>query len=161
MPGRHSARSVVVPFPAHQVLDYLGGLYLLQAGTKVHGRATAVFFVAGLVVLLAATLSGKPLGGGRLARPLHRVVDIAIIVGLAAAPFVFGLTGETEAVVRLEGLAAIFVALAWFTNYARPRPRGQGQTAQTARALKEHGPRVAGQLIGRRLANKRRPPGPT
>ena len=152
---------MVVPFPVHQVLDYLGGLYLLDAGAHLSGRAATVCYAAGGVVLLAATLSGRPLGGGRLAWPGHRVVDIAIIAGLAAAPFVFGLTGEVPALIHLEGLAAAFVALVWFTNYARPRPRGQGQTAQTARAIKEQGPRVAGLMIGRRLAAKRRPPDPS
>jgi hypothetical protein len=149
---------VVVPFLVHQVLDYLAGLYLLQAGSKLHGRAATVCYVAGAVVLLAATLSGRPLGGGPISRPLHRVVDIAIVIGLIATPFVFGLTGEPSATVRLEGLAIALGALMWFTKYARPAPRNY---RETGRAIKEHGPRLAGQMLGRRMSGKRRPPDAT
>ena len=160
MPGRRR-KSLVIPFLLHQALDYLAALYLLQAGTKLEGRPATVCYIAGAVVLVAAALSGRPLGSGPLARPHHRIVDGGLIAGLAAAPFVFGLTGETGAVLRLEGLAVTLGAVMWFTNYARPRPRGQGAAAETARAIKEHGPRVAGQMIGRRLGGKRQPPGPS
>ena len=151
MPRR--GQRIVVPFIAHQLLDYLFGLYLLQAGSKAHGRAATVSYAAGAVVLLAATLSGRPLGGGPISRPLHRVVDVACVAGLAAAPFVFGLTGDSTDVIRFEGPAILLAAVAWFTNYARPRPRGE-----TTRAIRQQGPRMAGQMLGRRMASKRRPP---
>jgi hypothetical protein len=57
--------------------------------------------------------------------------------------------------VRLEGLAIVLGVLLWFTKYARPVPRNY---RETGRAIKQHGPRVAGQMIGRRMAGKRRPP---
>jgi len=145
---------VVVPFIAHQILDYLFGLYLIQAGAKTHGRAATVSYAAGAVMLLAATLSGRPLGGGPISRPLHRVVDMAMVVGLAVAPFLFGLTGHTADALRFEGPAVALAAVVWVTNYARPRPRGE-----TSRAIRQQGPRMAGQLLGRRMAGKRRPPG--
>src|SRR5439155_20919721 len=107
---RRGARSVVVPFIAHQLLDYLFGLYLIQAGAKTHGRAATVSYAAGAVILLAATLSGRPLGGGPISRPLHRVVDVACVAGLAAAPFVFGLTGDSTDVIRFEGPAILLAA---------------------------------------------------
>jgi len=146
---------VVVPFLVHQVLDYLAGLYLLQAGSKTSGRAATVCYIAGAIVLLAATLSGRPLGSGPISRPLHRVVDILLVLGLVATPFVFGLTDQTTTTVRLEGLAVALGALVWFTKYARPAPRNY---RETGRAIKQHAPRVAGQMIGRRMAGKRRPP---
>jgi hypothetical protein len=151
MPRR--GQRIVVPFIAHQLLDYLFGLYLIQAGAKAHGRAATVSYAAGALVLLAAALSGRPLGGGRLSRPAHRVVDLVCVAGLAAAPFVFGLTGEATAVARFEGPAVLLGAVVWSTNYARPRPRGE-----RTRAVRQQGPRVAGQLLGRRMAAKRRPP---
>jgi len=150
---RRGARSLVIPFIGHQILDYLAGLYLIQIGSKASGRAAAVFYGAGAVMLLIATLSGRPLGGGPVSRPVHRVVDGVFVVALAAAPFVFGLTGDAANVVRLDGLAALLAADLWFTNYARPRPRGE-----TARAIRQQGPRVAGQMLGRRMAGRRRPP---
>jgi hypothetical protein len=150
---RRAERSVVVPYIGHQLLDYLIGLYLIQAGAKTHGRAATVSYVAGGVVLLAATLSGRPLGGGPLSRRLHRFVDMALVAGLAAAPFVFGLTAHTADVVRFIGAAVALAAVVWYGNYNPPRPRGE-----TTRAIRQQGPRIAGQLLGRRMAAKRRPP---
>jgi len=150
---RRGARSVIVPYIAHQLLDYLIGLYLIQAGAKTSGRATTVAYAAGGVVLLAATLSGRPLGGGPISRKMHRLVDLACVAGLAAAPFVFGLSGNTADVARFEGPAVALAAAVWYTNYAPRRPRGE-----TTRAIRQHGPRAAGQLLGRRMAGKRRPP---
>lgn len=150
---RRGARSVIVPWIGHQLLDYLIGLYLIQVGAKTHGRGATVAYVAGGLVLLGAVLSGRPLGGGRISRKLHRVVDLVLVVGIAISPFVFGLTGNAPDVVRFEGAAVALGAVVWYTNYAPPRPRGE-----TARAIRRQGPRVAGQLLGRRLAAKRRPP---
>ena len=70
----------------------------------------------------------------------------------------FGLTGEPSATVRLEGLAIALGALMWFTKYARPVPRNY---RETGRAIKAHGPRMAGQMLGRRMSGKRRPPDAT
>jgi hypothetical protein len=156
--------TVVVPFPVHQILDYLAGLYLLQVGSHLPGRAATVCYGAGAVVIVAAVFSGRPLGGGRLSRPAHRLVDVAILVGVAAAPFVFGLTGDVANVLRLEGVAVVLIVIVKYTNYVRPVPgatsRAVADTAVgTARLLKAKGPRAAGRMVGRRLAPKDRPPG--
>ena len=155
---------MVVPFPAHQILDYLAGLYLIQVGSHLRGRAATVCYVAGAVMIVAAVFSGRPLGGGPISRPFHRLVDVAIIVGLAAAPFVFGLTGDVANVLRLEGVAVVLIVIVRFTKYVRPQPgatsRAVADTAVgTARLLKAKGPRAAGRMVGRRLAPKNRPPG--
>jgi hypothetical protein len=156
--------TVVVPFPVHQILDYLAGLYLLQVGSHLRGRAATVCYVAGAVILVAAVFSGRPLGGGPISRPLHRVVDVVIILGVAAAPFVFDLTGNASDVLRFEGVAVLLIVIVRFTNYVRPQPgatsRAVADTAVgTARLLKAKGPRAAGRMVGRRLAPKNRPPG--
>ena len=156
--GGGGGRSVIVPFPIHQVVDYLGGLYLLQVGSHLRGRPATVAYGAGAVILVAAALSGRPLGGGPISRPLHRIVDIALIVGVAAAPFVFGFSHNVPDLLRFDGFAAALAVVVRYTNYVRPRPRNH---RETARAIKEQGPRVAGQLLGRRLAAKRRPPDPS
>ena len=143
-------RGVVVPFPIHQLLDYLAGLYLLQAGSRLHGRPATVSYAAGAVFLVAATFSGRPLGGGRLSRHAHRVVDVVLIAGVAAAPFVFGLSGTATNVVRYEGLAVLLALGVKYTNYVRLPP------GSTTRALKEQAPRLAGQIVGRRMSRRRR-----
>jgi hypothetical protein len=104
------------------------------------------------VIILAAVFSGRPLGGGPLSRPAHRLVDMALVAGVAAAPFVFDLAGNVSNVVRFEGLAVLLILIVKFTSYVRP------ERGATARALKEQGPRIAGQIVGRRLASKRPPP---
>jgi hypothetical protein len=150
---RRGERSVIVPYIAHQLLDYLIGVYLIQIGAKAHGRAATVAYVAGGLVLLGAMLSGRPLGGGPISRPGHRYVDMALVAGLAVAPFVFGLTDEATTVVRFEGAAVALGAIVWYGNYRPPRPRGE-----TRRAIRRQGPRIAGQLLGRKISSKRRPP---
>jgi hypothetical protein len=160
MPKRHRSpgpglerRGVVIPFLIHQLLDYLAGLYLLQMGSHLRGRPASVAYGAGAVFLVAAMFSGKPLGGGRISRRAHRVVDIVLIAGLVATPFVFGLSGTATNVVRFEGLAVLLGLVVKYTSYIRLPP---GTTAQ---ALKEQGPRIAGQIVGRRFS-KRPPPKP-
>lgn len=134
------------------------GLYLLQVGSHLRGRPETVSYVAGAAILVVAVFSGRPLGGGPVPRPLHRLVDIAVVAGLATAPFLFGLSGEVSAVLRLESVAAAWAAVVWLTNYA-PRPPRR-PAGSTARVLREQGPRLAGQLVGRHLGAKRRPPDP-
>ena len=155
VPGR-GRDSVVLPFLSHQLIEYLGALYLLQVGAKHGGRPAPVCYVLGALMLAAAAFSGKPLGGGRLPRPAHRLVDIALIVGVAAAPFVFGFSSDRSALFPLEGLAVALLLLMWFTNYAHPQP---GAGKQLARDLKDQAPRLAGQYVGRRMARRRPPDG--
>ncbi|HVW31652.1 MAG TPA: hypothetical protein VHL53_03850 [Acidimicrobiia bacterium] len=151
-PLRFERRGVVIPFLLHQVFDYLAGLYLIQAGSKSHGRAAALSYGLGAVVIVAAMLSGKPLGGGRLSRKAHRVVDIGLVVVIAVSPFVAGLGGQATTVVRFLGLAVLLGAVVKFTTYIRP------ERGATVRALKQQGPRLAGQMLGRRMSAKKRPP---
>jgi hypothetical protein len=151
-PLRFERRGVVVPFLLHQVFDYLAGLYLIQAGSKSHGTAAVLAYVLGAVVLVAAMLSGKPLGGGPISRKAHRFVDIGLVAVIAVSPFVFGLAGEAATVIRFLGLAVLLGAVIRYTTYVKP------ERGATVRALKEQGPRMAGHMLGRRMANKRRPP---
>lgn len=153
--GRRSRERLVLPFLSHQVLEYLAALYVLQVGATVGGRAAGPCYVIGVLILAAATFSGRPLGGGRLPRKAHRIVDIALIASIAAAPFVFDFVENKSAFVRLEGLAVALAALVWVTNYGYPERVGAGQIA---RGLGRQGSRAAGRMVGRRIS-RRRPPG--
>lgn len=144
--------ATVLPFFSHQVIEYLASLYLLQVGAQTGGRAAAPCYVLGALMLVAATFSGKPLGGGRLPRSMHRFVDLALIAGVAAAPFVFGFNEDSKTLVRVEGLAVALALLAWITNYNPPQP---GQVKEIARDFKDAAPRMAGRAVGRRAARRR------
>lgn len=144
--------AVVLPFFSHQVIEYLASLYLMQVGVQMGGRATAPCVVLGALMLAAATFSGKPLGGGRLPRPMHRFIDLALLVGVVAAPFLFGFNDDPRVLVRMEGLAVALALLAWVTNYNPPQA---GQVKEIARDLKGVAPRMAGRAVGRRAARRR------
>ena len=147
--------ATVLPFFAHQVIEYLASLYLLQVGALAGGRAAAPCYVLGALMLAAATFSGKPLGGGRLPRSMHRFVDLALIAGVAAAPFLFKFNEDSSTLVRVEALAVALALLMWVTSYRPPQP---GQVKEMARDFKGVAPRLAGRAVGRRRAAKRRPP---
>jgi hypothetical protein len=149
---RRGPDAVVLPFFSHQVIEYLASLYLLQVGAQMGGRVAAPCYVLGALMLAAATFSGKPLGGGRLPRPMHRFVDLALIAGIAAAPFLFGFNEDPKALVRLELLAVALALLVWMTNYRPPQP---GQVKEMARDFRDVAPRMAGRAVGRRAARRR------
>ena len=152
---RRGADATMLPFLSHQVIEYLASLYLLQVGTKVHGRASTVCYVLGALMLAAAAFSGKPFGGGhRISRAKHRYVDLVLIVAVAASPFVFDFADQNSALIRLEGLAIALALLMWFTNYSPPQ-RGMGR--DIARGLRTQASRKAGQAVGRRLGGRRPP----
>jgi hypothetical protein len=153
--GRPGRERLSLPFLSHQVLEYLAALYVLQVGATVGGKAAAPCYGIGALILVAATFSGRPLGGGRLPRKAHRVVDILLILAIAAAPFVFDFADNKSGFVRLEGLAVALAALVWVTNYGYPERIGAGQIV---RGLGRQGTRAAGRAVGRRMS-RRQPPG--
>jgi hypothetical protein len=110
--------------------------------------------VIGALILAAATFSGRPLGGGPLPRKAHRVVDILLIIAIAAAPFVFDFTDKKSAFVRLELLAVALALLLKVTNYGYPE---RISAAEIARGLGRKAPRAAGRAVGRRVAGRRPP----
>ncbi len=148
---QRSPEATVLPFFTHQIIEYLAAPYLLQVGAQIGGRVATPCYVAGVATLLAATFSGKPLGGGRLPRPAHRIVDVGLIAFIAAAPFLFGFSENSAALVRLEALALALALLTWFTNYGPP----QGVARDLARGLKQQAVRGAGAYVGRRLGRRR------
>jgi hypothetical protein len=155
---RRGPDATVLPFLSHQVIEYLASLYLLQVGYQAKdGPAAPVCYVLGAVTLAAAAFSGKPLGGGhRISRKMHRWIDLAIIVSVAAAPFVFDFADRRSTLIRLLGLAVALAALMRFTNYGPPM-KGMGR--DIARGLRTQATRKAGNYVGRRLGGGgRRPP---
>lgn len=144
-----------IAFFGHQAVEYLAALFVLQAGAQTGGNAAVPCYVIGGLILAAAAFSGKPLGGGhRVSRQAHRFIDIAIIISLGAAPFVFDFADEGSAGFRLLLLAVIMAVLSWVTNYSRPQP---GMARDIARGITHNASRSAGRAVARRLT--KRPPG--
>lgn len=153
---RRGPDATVLPFLSHQVIEYIAGVYLLQVGAQAKGgRPATVCYVLGALVVAAAAFSGKPLGGGRLiSRAKHRFIDIALIIAIGAAPFIFDFADRKSTMFRLEILAFALAALTWFTNYKPPQP---GMGRDIARGLRARASHQAGAYVGRRMS-RRRPP---
>jgi hypothetical protein len=175
-------RPARLAFGFHQGLEYLAGLYLVGNAAHLRETGAAVCFVAGVAMVVLAALTHGPLGIGPLSKALHRMADLVFIPTLAAAPLLFHLGHDVAAVLLLEPLAVAMVVMVKVTNYTRPQPRARRCSRPAAPAasraviseetiragarvagimagkLKERGPRAAGQLVGRHLAKKRRPP---
>ena len=144
--------ALVLPFFSHQIIEYLASLYLLQVCAQKGGRAAVPCYVLGALTLASATFSGKPLGGGRVPRSMHRFIDLFLIAAVAAAPFLFQFNDDSSTLVRIEGLAVVLALLMWVTNYNPPQ---RGQIKEMARDLKGVAPRMAGRAVGRRAARRR------
>ncbi len=175
-------RPARLAFGFHQGLEYLAGLYLVGNAAHLRETGAVVCFVAGVAMVVLAALTHGPLGIGPRPPATHRMADLVLVPTLAAAPVLFHFGHDLAAVLLVEPLAAAMVVMVKVTNYTRPQPRGRrcerpGAPAasraviseETIRAgarvagimagkVKEQGPRVAGQLVGRHLAKRRRPP---
>jgi hypothetical protein len=88
---------VLPPF-AHGLLEYGAGVFLLAAPFAFafdSDAATAVSIVVGLGVLALAASTASSTGLAKIV-PLgiHVLLDVAVVVVLVAAPFVFGFSDE-------------------------------------------------------------------
>ena len=108
----------LLPWPVHQVLDYLSGVFFVLApfllGFRNHETAVPLFIAVGVVELAVAVASPKPLGVvGVLPVKVHAAVDYLTGFFLILAPFLFGFTREEPALLTsiFVGLATVVVAL--------------------------------------------------
>lgn len=120
------------PFWIHQGAEYLVGLVMVAAGVQ-SPTPTFPVLAGGLIVLNAAVVIG-PIGAFRLVgRPLHRLLDlavIAVVVVVAALPFIDIDSASRLTMVVLVGVMA-FVWLS--TNFGQPPSRADPRGATFSR----------------------------
>src|SRR5262249_45208120 len=82
-------RAPKLPFWIHQIVEY--GIGALLAYQAIHSPRPVVPLLAGLaVILLAATADGPAACFAVVPRPIHRILDIIVLVGLLVVAVVFG-----------------------------------------------------------------------
>jgi hypothetical protein len=137
-----------LPFWLHQVLEYVLGLGLIFQATQ--GGSMAPVAVAGAVLLVVAATVDGPLGAwDAVSRPQHRVVDVVVVVLMAALAVVPG-TGIDALARGALGLGAVLLGLlVVLTDYSPKRPRRPLPDSE------EIG-RAAGRMVGRTVQSYRR-----
>jgi hypothetical protein len=161
-----------VPFLAHQVLEYLFGVLLLTSSQGL-GRLGPVSVGCGVAVLLLAAFSDGPAGVRRLVpRRAHMVGDGLVVAALATGPLIVH-AHLGFAIVIVEGMALLWLAMTVKTNYRKPVPRPAPTTPSPPTAPPGFDPRLgvlarrAGRMAGEagrrgprelgRAVGKRRP----
>jgi hypothetical protein len=147
-----------LPFWIHQIVEY--GIGALVAYQAIHSPRPVVPLLAGLVVvLLAATADGPAACFHAVSRPLHRVLDIAVAVGLVVVAIVFGDdmggAGQLLLVLGALALAGLTLRSDYRPKEAR-RPQAKEPAASVGSDRAEAIGRGAGRLVGRGVQEYRR-----
>jgi hypothetical protein len=117
----------LLPWPAHEALCYLGGIFLVLAPVVFGLLATSalpVLLGAGVVLLATAVLSRGPLGiVDVLPVKAQAAVEYGLAFFLMLAPFLFGFRNQRAGllVAVLVGLGLLMVSL--ITRYPADTPR--------------------------------------
>ena len=117
----------LLPWPAHEALSYLGGIFLVLAPLMfglLDTPALPVLLGAGVVLLATAVLSRGPLGiVDVLPARAQAAVEYALAFFLMLAPFLFGFRDERAGllVAVLVGLGLLIMSL--ITRYPADTPR--------------------------------------
>ena len=117
----------LLPWPAHQAIAYLTGIFLVLA-PFVFGlldtSALSVLLGAGVVLLATAVLSRGPLGiVDVLPYRAQAAIEYVLAFFLMVAPFLFGFRSQTAGLLTsvLVGLGLLIVFLV--TRYPADTPR--------------------------------------
>ena len=134
------------PFWIHQIVEYMIGLVLIAAA--VQQPKPAVPAVMGLLIILNAAITVGPAGAFRIiSRRVHRVLDILVMVVLAAStlqPWV-----EEDSTGRLLVGAITFVYfMVWFHTDFEERSDRKARRAARARPESEELGKQAGRMVG-------------
>ena len=135
-----------LPFWLHQLAEYAIGLGLIAQAAQGPDNVLPVAF--GAVLLVAAATSDGPAAGWKaVSRPVHRAVDIGLIVAAVVLAVLPWSGADATSRVLLALAAALLGILFVSTNYA-PKP------AKVVRPAREPGDRAedVGRSAGRLAA---------
>jgi hypothetical protein len=151
-------RAPKLPFWIHQVVEY--GIGALVAYQAIHSPQPVVPLLAGVaVIVLAATADGPAACFPFVPRPVHRILDVVVLVGLLVVAFVFGddMGGAGQILLVLGALSLGVLTLR--SDY-RPKAARRKAERPPAEAVgsdrAESIGRGAGLLVGRGVQEYRR-----
>lgn len=154
MADRPVPRSPKLAFWIHQVVEYGLAIVVLSQGAQA-GAPVPAGIAAGALVLLAVTAQA-PLGAFRVvSRPVHRVLDIVVVVALVLVAVGFRDELGTGGLIVLGASAFALAVLVIRTDYTPPRPRRSPGTPAGPTTGEELG-RAAGRVVGRGIHAYRR-----
>jgi len=111
-----------LPLWIHQLVEYLLAVLIVTQSINAGKAATFMAVTGGLLFVLAATTDAS-MGAVRWVPPqLHRLLDVAVIGALVAAPIVSGGTEPIAWALCFLGAAAV-AWLNWHTQWSRASRR--------------------------------------
>ena len=151
-------RAPKLPFWIHQVIEY--GIGALLAYQAIHSPQPVVPLLAGVaVILLAATADGPAACFPVVSRPVHRVLDVIVLVGLLVVAAVFGdeMGGAGQILLVLGAVSLGVLTLRSDYRPKSARAKAEQPTAQDVGSDRaESIGRGAGRLVGRGVQEYRR-----
>jgi len=116
-----------IPRFVHGLIEYVAAVALIVAPFVLdfNGAATAVSIVAGLIVLVVASVTEGPTSLiNSLPLPAHILLDYALAALLIAAPFLFGFSGESTPTAFFIALGVLHLLVTIATRFRGPeKPR--------------------------------------
>jgi len=107
----------LLPWPVHEIVDYLAGVFLVLSAFLFGFRDTPAFPVllaVGVLLLAVAVLTGGRFGVVDVVpKPVHAALDYVIGFFLIGAPFLFGFEDVDDALYcsLFTGLALLVISL--------------------------------------------------
>lgn len=113
-----------IPRFVHGLLEYAAGVLLIVAPFALafdSGAATAVSIVAGVLVLVVASITDGPTSlVNQLPLAAHVLLDYALAVALVASPFLFGWSNEGAPTAFFIALGVVHLLVTIGTRF-KPR----------------------------------------
>jgi hypothetical protein len=128
----------------HQLVEYLLGVALLSQGLQTVEPLLPTLL--GVLVLVNAAIVDGPLSAGRaVSRPVHRIIDVVLVVVMVLAALLSGdaMTSSVRALVLIS--AAVMAFLVWRSDY---RPKEVRRAVDASGGTSEELGRMAGRAVG-------------
>jgi hypothetical protein len=128
----------LLPWPIHEGVEYLAGVFFVIASFFFRGGDNAVVFplfvAVGVVVLMVAVLSRGPAGIAQvLPTQVHGALDYVLAFFLLIAPFIFGFQSETAPLYVSMGVGLAHLVISLISSFpSEARPADQPQTRPQA-----------------------------